>query len=637
MKTFYINRSSNTSADTLLTLGWAEILRIVCKHLGRPDEEILLRHQGSSDEVTLSHELREEQLVSDIWIPFLEPLISAKQDEHQTKKERILQDGFPYDKEIEKLAQLIEQRKKSKDPEMVKLRRGDIRPELERYQAINRMKVPDTFNEIVLRWQSLSPQQQWLAIALLFRLFSQQENDMVSARKDWEKLAKEQGIERKATVTAVQVINPTMGKGSNTSKSHYTASHGLSNFWLLELLKFKGFMLGSAPYSFKVNKDSTSGKIKMDRKIYVIQPVIVEMQALVRMMEQFRQICWSSTVVKQDILASLRLTEVLVGHLRTKLTSRQGLEDWEKEPIVGIARGFDVAYYKDMGSAHATMNVSTINVPNWFPDLTTLAHVDAADELLQEHLRIIRRIEGYQGKEGNDELALLHAYRDFLSGHDLLPFWTFASLYGSYLFRQREHEKAVKRWLPQLTKKGLDILVTHHQKTQRDLSAISQNRGFQHIASAIREATVRAQRRYTQENDNRYEVRYEVRYGLGQELIRKARYRDDFANEINEFLFLYNAETAREEEKVARKLQRRLTTEDYRKNHLRYPVTTADIDQLNDLLDRYPTELIAKMLISYGYARLEGVSPEELKDASKEDEQEMPGVDDQQEGNDTDE
>jgi hypothetical protein len=621
---FFVNKSSNTSADTLLVLGWAEMLRIVCKHLGRPDEEILLHHQNGSYEVTLAHELREEQLISDIQIPFLELLISAKQIERQAKKGRVLQDGFFYDREREKLAQLVEQRRKSKDSEMAKLLRSEPRAELGHYQAINMLKVPDTFNEIVLRWQGLSAQQQWLALGLLFRLFSQPQNDVEAASKDWERLAKEQGIERKATVTAVQVINPTTGKGSNTPKSVHRTSTGFDSFWLLELLKFKGFMLGAAPYVIRGSKD---------RKTYVIQPGMIALGTLTAMLNEFRKICWSSTAIKLDIVASLRLTEVLVGHLRTKLTSRQGLEDWEKEPIVSIARGFDVAYYKDMGSAHATMNVSTINVPNWFPDLTMLAHVDAADELLQEHLRIIRRIEGYQGKEGNDELALLRAYRDFLSGHDLLPFWTFASLYGSYLFRQREHEKAAKRWLPQLTKKGLDILVTHHQKTQRDLRAISQNRGFQHIASAIREATVRAQRRYTQENDNRYEVRY----GLGQELIRKARYRDDFANEINEFLFLYNAETAREEEKVARKLQRRLTTDDYRKNHLRYPVTTADIDQLNDLLDRYPTELIAKMLISYGYARLEGVSPEERKDASEEDELEIPGEDDQQEGNDTDE
>jgi hypothetical protein len=102
------------------------------------------------------------------------------------------------------------------------------------------MKVPDTFNEIVLRWRNMSGQQQWLAIALLLRLFSQQENDVEAACKEWERLAKEQDLEREATVTAVQIINPTMGKGSNTPKSDHITNTGRKSFWLLELLKFSG-------------------------------------------------------------------------------------------------------------------------------------------------------------------------------------------------------------------------------------------------------------------------------------------------------------------------------------------------------------------------------------------------------------
>ncbi|HEU5229061.1 MAG TPA: hypothetical protein VFU49_14695, partial [Ktedonobacteraceae bacterium] len=546
------------------------------------------------------------------WFSLLDPLISAKQDERQAKKGRTLQDGFRYDDEREKQKQLAEQRKHLEprlrtpdafwrnEPELEKLRKIAPRPELAHYQAINMMKVPDTFNEIVLRWQALSGQQQWLVIGLLCRLFSREQNDIEAACKDWENLAKEQGIERKTMVTAVQVINPTTGKGSNTPKSDHLTSAGLDSFWLLELLKFKGFMLGAAPYILKGSKD---------RKTYVIQPATVELRTLTRMMEQFRQICWSSTAIKQDIFAALRLAQVLVKHRQTQLSSRQGLEEWETPPIVSIASGFDVAFYKDMGSAHATMNVSTINVPSWFPDLRTLQATKDADLFLQEHLRVIRRIEGHQGKEGNDELELLRAYRDFLSGHDLNPFWTFAASYGSYLFRQRDHEKNVLHWLPQLTKKGLDFLVMQHQSKHDDLHTITQNRGFQNIASAIREATVKAQYRTSQENDNRYEVRY----GLGQDLVRKARYRDDFMNELNTFLILYNAETAREEEKVAKRLQRRLQKEDRKKYGLRYPVTTADIDQLEELLDRNPTELIAKKLVAYGYASLKSLSAEELQ------------------------
>jgi len=146
-----------------------------------------------------------------------------------------------------------------------------------------------------------------------------------------------------------------------------------------------------------------------------------------------------------------------------------------------------------------------------------------------------------------------------------------------------------------------------HQKTEKPSSTILENKGFQSIASAIREATVRAQRRTSQEKD----MTYEVRYGLSQELMRKTRNRDEFLIAISKFISLYNTETAREEEKLAKKLQRPLEREDYRKYKLRYPVTTSDMQKFTQLLDSHPTELAAKMLIAYGSCRLDTFKQEE--------------------------
>jgi hypothetical protein len=604
MKKFYVNKVNETSADTLLAIGSAALLKQALYSLKKSSTGLLLYNAGVSFEITLPYALREEDLVSSQTIPFIEPLISTKQKE----KGRILLDGFDYDRELEKQKQLSAQLKslpanlrspeayRRKAPELESLLSDGPRPDLAHYRTINVMKVPDTFNDLVLRWQGLSASQQWLAIRLLFRLFSQPENNLEEAIQSWKKLAKEQGISNK-TATAVQVINPTTGKGANTSKSYRPNSGGLDSFWLLELLKFKGFLIGAAPYMLRGSKD---------RKIFVIQPTKVAFDTLTSIMDDFRRICWSSTAIKQDILASLRLAQILVDRRHSELTIRQGLEDWEPSPIVGIAQGFDVTFYKDMGSAHATMNVATINIPTWFPSLATLEQVREADLLLEEHLRIIRRIEGHQGKEGSEEMELLQTYRDFLSGHDLRSFWQFAARYSCYLFRQRERQKDVKRWLPQLTKKGLDFLAMHHQNKSMPVSSILTNPGFEHIASAIREATVNAQRRRSQEHDETYEVRY----GLDQELLRKAHYRDDFLIELNKFITLYNVETAREEEKYAKKA---LAAKSERKPKLRYPVTTADMQRFTELLDTYPTELIATMLIAYGTSRWQPLKQEELE------------------------
>jgi hypothetical protein len=623
-QTFYVNRESATSADTLLAIGFAELLRRALNRAGlRDGNGTLIRSAGPTFEVRLPAPVRAEDLQSAQPLPLLDPLISVKQDAKQAKKGRVLQDGFDYDAQREKQTQLLANLKQlpphlrrpearfQPDPQLEAVLREGPRPEWEHYKAINMLKVPDTFNEIVLRWQQLSAEQQWCALHQLCQLFAQPVNDREAAIARWEAFAKEQGIKGKAMVTAVQVLNPTTGKGANASKSNRLSVGGLESFWLLELLKFKGFLLGAAPYVIKGSKD---------RKTYVILPAQVELGALTTMMKQFRSVCWPSTAIKQDILAALRLTQVLLYHRQNELSSAKERKPWRPAPLISIAQGFDITSYKDMGSAHATINIATVNVPNWFPQLAPSERgeseqLEELDLLLQEHIRVIRRIEGHQGKEGNDELNLLQAYRDFLSGHDLLPFWRFAALYGNYLFRQREHEKDVRRWLPQLTKKGLDLFIMHQQPSETAMLTIIQTPGFQHIASAIREATVRAQRRNSQENDNRYEVRY----GLHQQLLHKARSRNDFLVELGKFIVNYNAETAREEEKLAKKLNRRLTKEDYRTYRLRYPVTTSALEQFGELLDHNPTalEMIATMLVAYGTSRQDNFKKDEV-DASDE-------------------
>ncbi|WP_052889266.1 hypothetical protein [Thermogemmatispora carboxidivorans] len=612
MTTLYVNKASGTFADTLLALGVADLMRLVLTRLGRLEQSLEIYDAGRSFLIQLPP-VEESDLASSNRLPLLRPLSTAKQQERQAKKGRTFSEVeiFDYEAEQEKqrqlqaqLAKLSSEQRSPKarlnpSPELQQILSNGPSPELEHYKAINVMKVADTFNELALRWESLSAEQQWFAMRLLFRLFSEPLNDVEQAQRTWEKWAKEQGLGGKTQATAVQLLNPTSGKGANAPKSNRLAVGGLESFWLLELVKFRGFMLGAAPYMLSGSKD---------RKTFVVLPEKVELETLRTIMQKFREICWSSTAIKQDILAALRLAQVLVNHRRNELASSQNLDPDELPPLVSITHGLDVAFYKDMGSAHAVMNVSTINLPSWLPPRPrSVAEATQIDELLDEHIAIINRIEGPQGKEGSEELELLRIYRDFLSSHDLRLFWRFAASYGPYLFRQREREKNEKRWLKQFASQGLDKLLLlesaamETKKGTQDLklTPILQNKGFQRIASAIREATVNAQRRRFQ--DNNYP--YEVRYGLGQELLRKIHRRDEFMQALSEFLLHYNAETAREEEKVAQKLGRALRSEDYSQHHLRYPVTTSDIDEFATLFDQYPCELVASMLLSYGYAR----------------------------------
>jgi hypothetical protein len=85
--------------------------------------------------------------------------------------------------------------------------------------------------------------------------------------------------------------------------------------------------------------------------------------------------------------------------------------------------------------------------------------------------------------------------------------------------------------------------------------------------------------------------------------MREARYPDKFIAALSRFLQKYNAETAREEEKLANKLARALTPNDRRANKLRGSVAYTDIDAIAALIDDFGSEQVCSLLVAYGYAR----------------------------------
>ena len=262
-----------------------------------------------------------------------------------------------------------------------------------------------------------------------------------------------------------------------------------------------------------------------------------------------------------------------------------------------------MTWYKDLGSAYATMNVSDLHLPTWLGKPESSQWVHDAEVLLDEHVNIIGHIRNSKGGEGAEEYELLRFYRDFLSGDNLRSFWHFTTAYSGYLMSTREQN----RYIPQFTTTALERLLMNKQENNIALTDITSNTGFKRIAYAIRQATVTAQYRSSQQNDRTYEVRY----GLGQELMRKVHHRNDFLCALAEFLFQYNSETAREEEKAARALAHihkqasyTLTREERYKRNLRVSIATEHIDEIAKLIDRSGSpELIGSMLVAYGYAR----------------------------------
>jgi hypothetical protein len=594
-RTYYVDKSNNTSADTLLAIGFASLVSDIHRKLYETTQGILIEDAGPYYMISLPNPVDASNLPDLSGMPLLLTLDSTKEREKQGKRGRP-SDGFPYDTQIEK-SRAYRERVKTlpadlqtpdarirRAPELVEMIGDEPDPRLGHYQAINQMKIASSFNELAWQWIGLTEEQRRLLVSLLLDLFSRPGNDIQAAIVTWQKLTKEHGMPGKILVSALQIVNPTTGKGANRGKASELAIGNQDSFWPLELLKFRGFMDAAAPLVIKESKD---------RKTYVLQPKIIELHLLQYMMQEFRAAFWPTTAVKLDILASLRFAQVFVKQYR-ELFQRSRILSRRKQKVTSLAQGFEATSYKDMGSAYATMNLATIGLPMWLPPIETAEDLEEVGMLLDEHIRLVLQIRNAKGEEGSEEFELLRFYRDFLSGDDLRPFWKFTTASSSYLISAREKNRHVQ----QLTTHGLENLLMDKQQDGIKLAEIIENTGFQNIAEAIREATVNAQYRRAQQGDR---TTYEVRYGLGHELMRKARYRGEFMKALSEFLHEYNNETAREEEKLATRLKRKIESADRREYKLRRSVSSEDMEEAVKLIDRFGSELVGSMLVAYGY------------------------------------
>ena len=122
--------------------------------------------------------------------------------------------------------------------------------------------------------------------------------------------------------------------------------------------------------------------------------------------------------------------------------------------------------------------------------------------------------------------------------------------------------------------------------SNKPLSIILENHGFQNVSYAIRYSTVIPQSRKARQQDNLYDVRY----GLGVEFKRKATVRDEFVNTLSDFMQSYNQENAQVLERTKGQQMRR-------------DLRTSDVNEVVRLVDEYGSELIANLLVAYGYAR----------------------------------
>lgn len=576
---YFIDHRQGNSADTLLATGFAKLVQAVLRAAEKPSDAVTLTDCGPYYRVDLPIPINDDDVQAITTLPLVSHLDTESQ---RTKLGRHYGDGFPYDRERQRRDEYRERRKalpsaaRARDailsghPALEELVPFAPDPLLPSYLVISQMKVAPSFNEPAIRWRDLSPELLRIHVRLLLDLFSAQPNPLDETLAAYTTLAKQHAL-GSPEMTMLQVVNPTTGKGANKAKASGLSIGGQSEFWLLELLKFAGFFALAHPQVISGSKD---------RKTYVLRPRSLAMGALDRIVHDFRALHWSSTPAKLDVLAALDLTRVLVNIERSALQREQG--DTRRRSLRPSERvqGFDVTFYKDMGSAFAVLNVAAINVPEWVPGVASVAEADRVLAVLKEHVDVVTAIRARDGEERSEEYELLRRYRDFLSGHDIEPFLDFAALFAPYLSRKIERGEYTRRFTVQTLKELIAM-------AKPNFVHVIENEGFQHIADAIRRSTVSLQ----YQKGMGKSLGFDIRYGLAQELVRNANDADSFMAALSDFVAKYNNETAQAyETSKGTKWRKRMSEDDL----------TAFVHLLST---GYSSKTLARLLVAFGSAK----------------------------------
>ena len=594
---YYVDRITGTPADTLLAFGLADLIsRIVPEDV---DWGLTIQSTDNGYKITLKDNIPAEW-VDNRPFDFQLDAIGVKRKDKKTGEKALVKmpSGLrfiDYDEEKKRKDTYREQKNKGISPEDL-AKEGILppHPAWQYWAIINQLSAVDTYNKVVKLWYQHKQCFPEL-LCIILDIFKTQPNQMEQAIESWKQLANSNEINEEPTVSALQVINPSMVEGGNNSKSLWRALRGLDSFWLVEYLKFVGFyrasiprVVGSGEKKSSANKSlekKLQGSGPKERRTYVLHPLNLTWATHKELFPKFQKALSASTAIKMDILAVLSYCRVFVEQWRDGQLSGRFAQMVNGQPGDHVL-GIEGITYRSLGKAYTPLNINTLALPKWLPQVESREQAVLYLGLLREHTKIIYTLD--EGKKG-DETELLHHYRSFLSSGDLKHFFRFTLGYSHILMNRIK----AKAYSPQYTISNLEVLLMAHDKK---LSEILEKRGFQRIASAIRQSTVIPQRAKANRGspDRRGpDNPYEVRYGLGAELMRQAAYPEKFVLALSRFLFAFRQENVQvfERFKGAPPIHRIEITED-------------DINQVVALIDddQYSSETVASLLVACGYA-----------------------------------
>lgn len=566
-KVYFVEKRTGTFADVLATYGLAAILdEVLAQALGRETHRrVWIRDAGPYYVITLEQPLRAEWVENSNYFAGPAAYITTGRTEHPPAGMRVRD----MDETWEQIRTYQAAREKLRGVSEIT---DDLRRQMEDAQlphdwaivtllGSRQMQALKTYNQAVAQW-ALTKDYFPFNLQTILRMSAAPDANLEAIADNWRRTVRVPGVKHK--LTAIQLLNPHQGKGQNRAKANVLEMGNVSSFWLLEYLKATGLWLCTAPRV--VRGDS-------DRKTYVLAPLNITLAAHQAVFETFSAHLWNETAVKMDCIAALLYTDTLLEYSEVGQYDELDFEGYGPENVVA---GFHVVQYKLLSrNAYTAINLAFIGLPAWTGEVRSRQEVLELRKVIHEHREVIDSID----EERSDGYNLLLRYRDFLSGQRWKDFFEFAAGYSHYAMSRLVQGQ---RWIPLFTTKALRRLI---MATNKPLTPIVENPGFQNVAYAIRHSTVIPQGRKARGED----ILYDIRYGLGMELKRKATVRDDFVAALADFMQSYNQENRRVLERS--------------KQQKRRDLRTTDVEAVVHLVDEYGPEVVANLLVAYGYAR----------------------------------
>ena len=574
---YYVPKATGTLTDTLLAFGAATVIhRYMQPHLR--EEEVTLKDGGGYFLIDAGAPVREEWLADGWAQQMFRFVVNTKNkvpdDLAPVAASRSVDETWEEFNRYQALRKQLRDEKLANDEIEQALEESKPEPDwtVVTYLGDYRMQAQALHNKLSEQWMRTNAQFPGLNLRTVFELFSSPMADWNAIAGGWKKAVGKSGFNH--LVTASQLFNPHMGKGQNRAKANKLMMGNEDVFWLLEFLKAVGLWEAAVP---TINAGV--------RKTYILAPQEIEITRHQQIFRRFRDRLWNEGVVKQDIMAALLYAEALL---------EQSIEDDEPDifgdgGIAKVVNGMDVATYQLLSrNSYTMMSLAFLGLPDWMP-IPTSEDARCYVEILQEHRERVRSIN----EDRSEGYALLQLYRDFLSGNYLAPFYEFLTGYSSYLIRELNHRRFYVKPFSETYLRRL------FEMTNPALTPILEDEGFRNVANAIRKSTLSLVYK------DRRKRRYDVRYGLGQDLMRKAQYEEDFIQELTEFMHSFNDETLRVYERSKGDARRKL-------------ITTQDIECVVKLVDEHGSKTVCSLLVAFGYARDPREHTEEESDLTSE-------------------